>query len=92
MTPAEVWEALRTAPLDTIAGPYEPGAGIRGVRRTLTGSGLAYFCDDGSVRIYGGPKVVSVHPDRASADAALRAAGWLLVDDDTPTAGTGGAK
>ncbi len=89
LAPREAWEALNAAP--KIAGPW-------GTTTRHHPSGLPVAWDDSFVNFRG--EVTSRHvrvsskfspsggveyyPDRASADAALRAAGWVLVDDDAP--------
>jgi hypothetical protein len=76
MSPREVYDAIKSAP--KVAGPW-----------TKNGGHVYRVATDGA------PVVVSSHgddgpfesgdyrlPDRPAADAALRTAGWILVDDE----------
>jgi hypothetical protein len=77
MTPREIWEALKEAP--KVAGPWM----LEGQRLQIIGDGwmkdVAYE-HEGKILMSTSPETEPEYPDRATADAALRAAGWLLVD------------
>jgi hypothetical protein len=81
MRPVDILEALQTAP--NIAEPWDDTQGAPGVRRDgrRRGSWIAF---DAPTKT--NPHQVFVQPllkcfdDRATADAALLAAGWLLVE------------
>jgi hypothetical protein len=81
MTPREAWDAITSAP-KKIAGPWEPYDGFK-LERLMHrradpgGRNVALEYKPGDVTTLLEP---GQHPDRASADAALRAAGWILVD------------
>jgi hypothetical protein len=80
MTPREAWEHLRAAP--KVAGPWEYG------NRRIYATHIAAisFGVYGARLQVGGPELrrdypSDPYPTRAEADAALRAAGWRLVDE-----------
>ena len=72
MTPREVWDALRTAP--KVAGPWTLGERreARGMRIVASETDRGVFVDACSWTV----------SNRVEADALLRDAGWLLVDDE----------
>lgn len=82
MTARQVWDALNDAP--AIAGPWVESGTVH-VRKTPDGG---WVCTDrgqgNGVTMHAfdpdEEMLVDHYPDRASADAALRAAGWLVVD------------
>lgn len=95
MSPAEIFEALKSAP--KVAGPWtvERDAGGRllaPVRRSYYGATIAWEISD-CVEILEWVIPDSRKPpfsnvrcsDRADADARLRELGWLLVDDPEGT-------
>ena len=72
MTPREAWEHLRAAP--KVAGPWTLGE-----RREARGMRIVASETDRGVFVDARPWTVS---NRVEADALLRDAGWLLVDDE----------
>src|SRR5271165_1917065 len=80
MTPQEAWDLLLSAP--RIAGVWGP-AGIghpesTRARKDVRGHVVALDYGPGDVTTCLKPGCL---PDRGAADAALREAGWLLVDE-----------
>ena len=72
MTPREAWEHLRAAP--KVAGPWTLGERreARGMRIVASETDRGVFVDACSWTV----------SNRVEADALLRDAGWLLVDDE----------
>jgi hypothetical protein len=79
MTPREVWEALKSAP--KVAGPWDDRKYGRAHRIDCMGNSITFDWGGENVTTLIASGAIPRFPDRASADAALRAAGWLLVDE-----------
>jgi hypothetical protein len=82
MTTRQVWDALTAAP--KIAGPWVKNEDDRDERQYVGGAhvlGEPVAFDTGrGYKVQGMPWSAPFYDDRAEADAALRAAGWLLVE------------
>ena len=75
MTPREVWDALRTAP--KVAGPW--GSNGTSEFRAKPNGGAWRYASRG---LFNEGDAVGWFATRDAADAALRDAGWLLIDDE----------
>lgn len=84
LSPREAWEALRSAP--KVAGAWTDGPFEGEHRVDAFGRAPVWSVHQRETMAIVGYHTVSssttTYPDRASADAALRAAGWVLVDEE----------
>lgn len=80
LTPAQALALLRAAP--KVAGPWERTENGDYRRGPYGHRAASVFSDKWSTSEAGGEDTGSTKNARAAADAALRAAGWLLCDEE----------